>query len=404
MCSRNQSRWLRKIFWQEGMTVYEHSLYVCFVAGTFKKIRRRVWLILNVGIVLWVLVGVVCLQVPPYSFWPAAFIAFSLPGALVLNVLFLLYWALRRSWLVVLPLATVFFGWNYYNRLVALNFNAEEVPQEAKVLQVLSFNTHIFNAYADKDGSERQASTDMIEWVATHPADVYCLQEFYSNRGSNVYNTVNRIGNRYNKHRFFSVSYVDGEKADVGMAIFSKHPILDKGVIRFGESNHNRAIWADVNYKGDTIRIYGVHLQSMSIKSQDIENTYSSIGNEENFKKESRNLARRLRRGFIARGYQVEILLEHIKSSPYPVIVSGDFNDIPFSYTYNEMAKELKNAFVNAGAGVGATYNGPLPFLRIDNQFYSEGLKAYDFKTHQEMGLSDHYPISAKYVLQPKAE
>ncbi|WP_439880373.1 endonuclease/exonuclease/phosphatase family protein [Pontibacter sp. MBLB2868] len=348
----------------------------------------------------WVLVGVLCLQVPPYEFWPAAFIAFSLPGALVLNFLFLLYWVVRRSWLFVLPLSVLLLGWNYYERLVAVNFNKESVPS-GKSLQVLSFNTHVFNAYADQDGSEAQASMDMVEWVATHPADIICLQEFYSNRGSSTYNTISKIGTRYNRQRFFSVSYVDKNKADIGIVIFSKYPIVDKGIIRFGESHNNRGIWADVNVEGDTVRVYTAHLQSMSIKSQDIENTYSAIGNEGSFKKESRNLARRLKKGFVARGHQVELLLEHIKESPYPVIVCGDFNDIPFSYTYNELAKELDNAFVEAGSGVGATYNGPLPFLRIDNQFYSESMKAFDFETHYEMGLSDHFPVSAKYVLRP---
>ena len=373
------------------------------MAASFRKIRRRVWLLLNILVVLWILLGVLCLQVPPDDFWPAAFIAFSLPAPLILNFLFLVYWVLRRSWLLVLPLAMFILGWNYYARLVAIN-SEDEIVEAGKTLQVLSFNTHVFNAYADRDGSEMEASSDMIEWVAKHPADIICLQEFYSNRGSNTYNTISKIGTRYDRYRFFSVSYVDRNKADIGIVIFSKYPIVNKGVIRFGESNHNRGIWVDVNVKGDTVRVYTAHLQSMSIKSQDIENTYSAIGNEENFKKEGRNLARRLKRGFIARGNQVELLLEHIRESPYPVIVCGDFNDIPFSYTYNKMASELKNAFVEAGSGVGATYNGPLPFLRIDNQFYSESLKAYQFETHYEMGLSDHFPISAKYVIEPKAQ
>ncbi|MFD2514704.1 endonuclease/exonuclease/phosphatase family protein [Pontibacter locisalis] len=368
------------------------------VAATFKKIRRRIWLILNIAVVFWVLIGVICLQVPPYEFWPAAFIAFSLPGALALNFLFLLYWILRKSWLLVLPLSVMVLGWNYYARLAAINFK-EEVPQNAKTLQVLSFNTHVFNAYKDVDGSEKQASMDMVDWVATHPADIICLQEFYSNRGSSTYNTISKIGTRYGRQRFFSVSFVDRNKADIGIVIFTKYPIINKGVIRFGESHNNRGIWADIDVKGDTVRVYTAHLQSMSIKSQDIENTYSAIGDEDSFKKESRNLARRLKKGFVARGRQVELLLEHIRESPYPVIVCGDFNDIPFSYTYNELAEELKNAFVKAGNGVGATYNGPLPFLRIDNQFYSESLKAYEFETHYEMGLSDHFPISAKYIL-----
>ncbi|WP_187261136.1 endonuclease/exonuclease/phosphatase family protein [Pontibacter beigongshangensis] len=371
------------------------------MSGAFKRIRRKFWFILNVGVVLWLLLAVYCLQVPPYEHWQAGFIAFSLPGALVLNFLFFVYWLFQRSWIMLLPLSVMVLGWQYHSRFLALNFGGDEPAGEAKVLEVLSYNVHVFNAYDDRDGSELEASAEMIEWVATHPADVYCLQEFYNNtKGSTVYNTVSRIGQRYDKFRHFSVAYKDRNKAEIGIVIFSKYPIVNKGVIEFGESKHNRAIFADLNMKGDTVRVYSAHLQSMSIKARDIENTYSAIGNQDLMKREGRNLARRLRRGFIARGHQVELLLEHIRESPYPVIVCGDFNDIPFSYTYQVLSKEMANAFEEAGTGVGATYNGPIPFLRIDNQFYSTGLRAFDFRTYPEMGLSDHLPISAKYVLE----
>ncbi|MHC2991431.1 endonuclease/exonuclease/phosphatase [Pontibacter sp. HJ8] len=376
------------------------------MAGTFKEIRRKIWIILNILVVLWVLLGVLCLQVPPYEFWPAGFLAFSLPGALVLNFFFFIYWLLRGSWYVFLPLAVVGLGWNHYGRLVAINWE-QEPPQGAKTLQVLSFNVHIFNAYEKIVQGVPQVSTDMVDWIATHPADVFCLQEFYSRVNSSEFNNFNRIGKRYDRYVFASTYQGDRIKADLGIAIFSRYPIIQGNTIYFPNTprrSANRAAWVDVNVKGDTIRIYAVHLQSMSIKAEDIENTYSAIGDEASFKKESRNLARRLRMGFKERALQVQQLLEHVRTSPYPVIVSGDFNDIPFSYTYQELVKELNNSFEEAGNGVGATYNGPLPFLRIDNQFYSEGLEAYDFKTHYEMGLSDHFPISATYVIQPKGD
>nr|WP_304608553.1 endonuclease/exonuclease/phosphatase family protein [Pontibacter anaerobius] len=355
-------------------------------------------------VVLWMLLGVLCLQVPPSEFWPAGFVAFSLPGALVLNFLFLFYWVLRRSWLLVLPLSAFILAWNYYARLVTINFE-KEIPDGAKTLQVMSFNTHVFNAYDKIVEGVPQVSTDMIDWVAEHPADVFCLQEFYSRVNSLEYNNFNRIGTRYGKYKFASTSVGDRIKADLGIVIFSKYPIVESGTLRFSNTRDrsaNRAAWADIDVKGDTVRVYAVHLQSMSIKSEDIENTYSAIGDETSFKKESRNLARRLRGGFVSRAAQVQELLGHVQASPYPVIVCGDFNDIPFSYTYSELAEVLDNAHVRAGNGVGATYNGPLPFLRIDNQFYSAGLEAYNFETHYEMGLSDHFPISATYVLQPK--
>jgi len=370
------------------------------VAGTFKKIRRRIWLLLNIGVVFWLLLGVYCMQVPPYAFWPAGFVAFSLPGALVLNVLFLLYWVLRGAWYAVLPLAVVVLGWNYYDRLLGINLVQHLAPAEAKTLHVLSFNVHMFRAY--KDDKDRQASEEMIDWIARHPADVYCLQEFYNDRESGVFNAISKIGVRYEKERFFSVAGVRDER-ETGIAIFSKYPIVDRGVIDFGMRSPNRVIWVDLNVTGDTVRVYASHLQSMSIKARDIENTYTALGNQAEMEREGRNLARRLRKGFIARSRQVEVLENHYTRSPYPFVVSGDFNDIPFSYTYQVLSKDLTNAFEVAGTGIGATYNGPLPFLRIDNQFYSRGLRAYAFETYHEMGLSDHYPISARYVVEPRA-
>lgn len=376
------------------------------MAGTFKHIRRRIWLILNILVVLWLLLGVLSMRIPPYDFWPAGFMAFSLPGALVLNFLFFLYWLLKRSWYVFLPLAVIGLGWNHYGRLVSISWD-EELPAGAKTLEVLSFNVHIFNAYERIVEGVPRVSEEMVDWVATHPADVFCLQEFYSRVNSTEFNNFNRIGKRYDRYVFASTYQGDRVKADLGIAIFSKYPIVRGNTIRFPntpERSANRAAWVDINVKGDTVRVYAVHLQSMSIRAADIENTYSAIGDEASFKKESRNLARRLRMGFRARAMQVQQLLDHVKTSPYPVIVTGDFNDIPFSYTYSQLVSELNNSFEKAGNGVGATYNGPLPFLRIDNQFYSEGLEAYDFKTHYEMPLSDHFPISATYVIKPKEE
>lgn len=302
---------------------------------------------------------------------------------------------------MVLSLMVLVMGWDYYSRQFAINWVEKEIPKEAKTFQVLSFNVHMFNRHADHDAKERAGSTEMIDWIATHPADIYCLQEFYNDPASDVYNAISRIGIRYEKQHFFSVVSPEEKRKGFGLAIFSRYPIINSGTIHFRASSLNRVAWADLVVQGDTLRVYATHLQSMSIKAEDIENTYQSIGNQEEMEREGRNLARRLRNGFVARGYQVELLIEHFEKSPYPFIVCGDFNDIPFSYTYDKLAKRLSNSFEVAGNGIGATYNGPIPFLRIDNQFYSAGLRAYDFNTHQEMGLSDHLPISAKYMIEP---
>lgn len=101
----------------------------------------------------------------------------------------------------------------------------------------------------------------------------------------------------------------------------------------------------------------------------------------------------RLNNAYIKRSKQVEIILSKIEQSPYPVLVCGDFNDTPVSYTYRKMTKELWDAFVESGNGTGSTYIGMFPFLRIDYILHSKELNAYQFETHSEE-LSDHHAIS----------
>ena len=89
-----------------------------------------------------------------------------------------------------------------------------------------------------------------------------------------------------------------------------------------------------------------------------------------------------------------------IETSPYPVICAGDFNDMPYSYSYQFMKRTLKNAFEEVGTGLGFTYNGnTLRVLRIDNQFYSPGVSAEQFETLTQIKFTDHFPVRGLYSL-----
>jgi endonuclease/exonuclease/phosphatase (EEP) superfamily protein YafD len=123
-----------------------------------------------------------------------------------------------------------------------------------------------------------------------------------------------------------------------------------------------------------------------------------NLNNLEGIKENYRETLRKLKNGQIVRATQLEILKDHMDNCPYPAILVGDFNDVPYSYTYFSLRKSMKNAFETAGKGFGFTYNKVLFFLRIDNIFYEEPLKVLQFKTHKEVDYSDHYPISAVFT------
>ena len=95
-------------------------------------------------------------------------------------------------------------------------------------------------------------------------------------------------------------------------------------------------------------------------------------------------------------GTPVQVMVEHMKDSPYPVLVCGDFNDVPWSYTYQQISNLATDAFVKSGKGFGNTFlvNHKIPF-RIDYIFYDEkAFDTFDF-TVRKVNYSDHFPILA---------
>lgn len=259
-------------------------------------------------------------------------------------------------------------------------------------IEVLSYNVRVFNVYSHLN-TDFVSSRETIEWVAQRDDDIKCLQEFYVQPGSEIFSSIKVISQKTPYH-YFEPIVTNSIGAQFGMAIFSKYPIIHRGSLQATKSSHNSILFADIVKGKDTIRVYNVHLESMSIDEGEL-----TSSNSETISKNLRQLFSQLKHGFIRRAAQIDNLCDHLEKSPYPVILTGDLNDMPYSYSYQKLKKYLHSSFENGGHGFGFTFNGKLFFLRIDNQFYSEGIKLNQFETHRKVKHTDHYPISAKYSL-----
>ena len=76
----------------------------------------------------------------------------------------------------------------------------------------------------------------------------------------------------------------------------------------------------------------------------------------------------------VIRARQADQVMRLVDESPYPLIVCGDFNDTPASYTYRKTKGDLEDSFLAAGKGYGYTYRYLRKLLRIDYLFYSPGV------------------------------
>ncbi len=379
----------------------------------------------------WLLLAIACEQVPARDFWPVVFGALTTPLALLLTALLTLYWLRRRWQVALLPIAVLALTWPHVQRGLALHPLAALRPalrQQALALpdgrrltsnflvapdqavSLLSANVRIFNVYAQLRDPGFVSSRGLIHWLADSPADVLCLQEYYnepqgSQEDGRVFRTEEALGRASGRHSFVSTTLTNGIGAEFGMAIFSRFLIVRRGIIPFGKLTQNHAMWADLvrpaartgTSRPDTIRVFNVHLQSMSMAESDI---VTATESRAGLRQKAPNLLRRFRNGAVARGTQIDSVLAHVRRSPYPVLLAGDLNDLPYSYTYDQLADHLQNAWASTGLGLGATYNGRLPFMRIDQQFAAPRWQVLGCRVHREIIWSDHFPVEGLYQLR----
>jgi len=243
--------------------------------------------------------------------------------------------------------------------------------------KILSYNVRLFNRYGWIP--KENVREDIFAFFTEEGADILCIQEFY---------TPNEIPDLNYPYRHIGLQ---NKKSQWHMAIYSKYPQIKKKTVSIkGERMNNTCIYSDMIINEDTIRVYNIHLASNWFKNSD----YLFIQNpqKEKIKEGLKGIASRLKNSFIKRAEEVAVIKEHIKTSPYPIILCGDFNDTPLSFAYNSIKGDLVDAFTVCGKGIGDSFV-KIPALRIDYIFHDEELKSSNYKKHKKV-LSDHYAVS----------
>jgi endonuclease/exonuclease/phosphatase family metal-dependent hydrolase len=247
---------------------------------------------------------------------------------------------------------------------------------------------HLFNI-TEKD-SPVDVSETISEILGSSKPDVVCIQEYYRDKkldfSSYPYQYIHFRKKNDGKGGF--------KENYLGHAILSKYPIIDKGAFDFKDT-YNNALYVDIIKSQDTIRVYNLHLESTGVLPK-----VSYLQDSD-----SKKLLGRVSYGFMKQQSQIEEVLAHKAKSPYPVLLTGDFNNTPFSYIYGEMKKDMKDSYLERGNGLGTTFLFDSYPMRIDYIFASETFEVLSFETIKKT-FSDHYPIIAKvgWSLIPKTE
>ena len=285
-----------------------------------------------------------------------------LPIFLCINFLFFIYWIIKLdirfifSFLVLLV---------YVDKPISF-FKTDATVDDQRGLQVMSYNVRLFNHYNwIKDSSVRNK---IKTFVNDNKPDFIAVQEFHDD--------YRELMND------FKYSHIDLKEGNVGLAIFGNSKMINRGDV-VSSDKRKIAIYVDFVYKKDTLRLYNSHFKSYNI------NPLSFKPNKETFK----NVLNKTKLVYKIQNDECSILIDHMKKSPYSLMLAIDLNNTSDSFVYKKINDLFFDSYVQTGFEFGATYDFSFLPIRIDYIFYSKLIKANTYQIHN-VKLSDHKPIS----------
>lgn len=292
------------------------------------------------------------------------------------QLLMTLYWIVRWRMAMMIPMVLLacfaIFNMSLFYR-VSVRRTYDDPKYERTAVKVMSYNLRSFIG----DDRERCIDSVVADIKRLNP-DILCIQESgFNDMADSLLEPMNALPRRVSR-------------AHLSPAIYSRYPMVRAGRV----DTMKNFVWADLAMHNDTVRVFNVHLHTTTINSDDsryIEQREFLDDGESDRK--LRDIVLRLAENNRNRAQHAEMLDSMIDASPYPVIVCGDFNDTPTSYTYRTISRGLKDAFREVGAGYSYTYKGFFNLFRIDYVLCSGEFEPLSYGVVDSMAYSDHYPV-----------
>lgn len=316
--------------------------------------------------------------IPPKSFALLSVLSLAVPMLIIINAVFLIYWLIKLKRQLMLSLVVLLLGFNHITSIYGFSSESNEKATQ-KDLSILSYNVRQFNQYGWT--GQEDIPQKISNFIEEQNPDILSMQEYF--KGEHT------ISESYT-YKFINLK---DPRAEFGLAIFSKFPVINSGSLDFPTGSNNNAIYADVIIEKDTLRIINLHLQSFSVKPD------MKKMEQEHSKKVFKGMGQT----FVLQQNQLKMVLDLIENTPYKTIITGDFNNTAYSYIYRKLlSKGFLDAHKEEGIGFGRTFDFNFFPLRIDFILPERSFEVLSFKTI-EVPFSDHFPIKAKLKLKQES-
>jgi endonuclease/exonuclease/phosphatase family metal-dependent hydrolase len=378
------------------------------MAKFFRKFTKRFFIFSHIAVVVVFLVACLAAYCHPVTYWYVAVLGVGLILLAIGVLFFFFFWLTFRSKWALLSVAALVAGWFQVQALFGFNAFTTYTPyKKPGSFRVLSWNVSRWDEMnkRKKGGSSNRLS--MFEYIRNQDADILCVQEFFESMNPALFEeNIPYITEKLNyPYYFFSRDHITGIRAyEHGVAIFSRFPIIDTFRLKYPGRDSIRGseslIRATIDLHGQKINVFTTHLQSFLFTNTDYRSIQhiKKVDDTDSVMEASKSIISKFRRSYLLRSSQAEIVRSKLDSSIYPEIISGDFNDVPNSYTYFTIRGNRQDAFIKKGFGLGRTFVFISPTLRIDYVLADKAFKVLQYH-RTKLPYSDHFPIIADFEL-----
>lgn len=272
----------------------------------------------------------------------------------------------KRAWILLLPLIP---AWKNASVILSHRPPADFSPAKPKEhIRILSWNINAFDFlyHTNLGRATTEKRAEMKRFIDSLKPDIICFQDYSETPLGYV-----PVNLSYLKDSLaYPYHYLRLDAINYGTLILSKISLINQGYVRYpGKVYPESLIYVDVLSGKDTLRVYNTHLRSMYLRTKVV--TIDNIGNMGRVKEDTAflfhaNRLERLQHFERIHANQATVIKQMLSATKHPYVFCADLNSVPSSYTYRHISEGLKDAFLEAGSGLGGTYYRFSPTLRID--------------------------------------
>lgn len=356
----------------------------------FLKFLHSFTLTINAVVVILLLICGFAYKIKPEYSFIAAFLGYGFPIFAIINLFFIFYWLVRMKGWILISLVGLILTYSSYQAWFPINFKTDEQLEES--IKVLSYNI-MYLGYEDKQ--DPGTLNPIFDYIRDNDADIVCLQE----AGPSFVRMTTHDPKVMEALKAYPYICSGERNKRYSVVLLSKYPVIRFHRIDY-VSQSNSSFCYDLKIGEDTVRVINNHLESNKLNKDDKNKYKDLLVNRESdkLKNVAEVLGSKVGNASFIRSNQADSVSKVVSESPYKVIVCGDFNDVPGSYTYRTVRKGIIDAWVENGKGWGNTFHENLFLFRIDFIMHSPSIKSARVKV-DKLRLSDHYPIWTNLVL-----